>query len=250
MCSDHVTLAVHLEEVADSSSEDGTQRQEEAGPHGSRDRDARDEDGIADPEDPRGDRERHPKSRNVPSDHERPDAPSTEPPLSLVAPRGRQVQQVRKPVLDDRTPPAPGDEIQVGGSEHDDGDQAEPGSQQGQQALRTLVAGVHDEDIAGHWHRNTGLFQVEEHEGGCQAESPQKKADEVRAVPEGLGEVSFEDREQGNGEDRREQYTDGPAAMHLASTLPMVPEQSLKPDRYIGDGDWWNRLGGCSPPTG
>jgi len=47
-------------------------------------------------------------------------------------------------------------------------------------------------------------FQVEEHEGGGHAELPQEMANDDGAVPEGFGEVAFENREgrqpEGGGE--------------------------------------------------
>src|SRR5438309_1318802 len=65
----------------------------------------------------------------------------------------------------------------------------------------------------------------------------QKEANDVGAVAYGFGEVSFEDRERGEREDRGEQQADRPAATHLSSTLPMVPEWPLKTaDPYIGIG--------------
>jgi hypothetical protein len=42
----------------------------------------------------------------------------------------------------------------------------------------------------------------------------EEKTDGVRAVPEGFGEVSFENRERRKREDRGEQQADRPAARH------------------------------------
>src|SRR6202162_2977760 len=209
---DEVALAVQIEQMADSAAEHGAQAQEEARPDRGRDRDAGHEDRIVHAEDPGRDRERDSKSGDVGAEHEGPDAPAREPAFRLVDPGGRQAQQARESMFDDRAAPTTGDEIEVGGAQDDDRDQSEPGREQRQQAVGTVMADVHDEDVARHWHRDPGLLEVEEGEGRRLAEAAQEKTNELRAVTEGLGEVAFEDGERRQHEDRGEQEADRPPA--------------------------------------
>ena len=98
---------MQAQQVPDAAAEEGAKRQEEAGPDGGRDGDARHKDRVANPEDAGCDRERNPKSGNVPSEDQGPHAPATEPALGLVDARGGEMQHPGEAVLDDRPTPAP-----------------------------------------------------------------------------------------------------------------------------------------------
>src|SRR6267143_1189221 len=112
--------------MPDPPAEDGAERHEEPRPYRRRDGDAGDKDPIADAEDPGGDRERHAKAGDVPPKDERPDSVAPKPALGLVDAGRGQVQELREPVLDDRSSPALRDEKEIARAQDHDRDQADP----------------------------------------------------------------------------------------------------------------------------